>query len=246
MSFSFLKHSFRRFLLLGCLLLFVTAIVVLSTPWAIRDYRVHNKIVIANIFTFDPRTASREVKDNKKEDIHSVTNIKKEYKCDINQSYPTEGERELIKKGFNPNNRTKNELWAIKRDVYPLSTYWGRKWQSLRELWRVYMLGGIYTPYPVCNFKSWSIERNLASIVCYGTLLPFTLIGMLSLVNKRRKDVWFFFIPVLFHTIFYTLSWGSSRFRVPIDFFLIILGGYGIVFVYDFFVVKLFKRTKTT
>ena len=35
-----------------------------------------------------------------------------------NKNYPSEEERKLIKAGLNPNNRSKDELIAIKKDIY--------------------------------------------------------------------------------------------------------------------------------
>ena len=88
------------------------------------------------------------------------------------------------------------------------------------------MLRGIYTPGGV--FIKWSLRHNIVTIASYGLLLPFALIGIVSLAKKRDKILWFFILPIFFHTLVHTLIWGETRYRLPIDMFLIISAGYGV------------------
>jgi len=221
---SFLKgaRNFCVFLLLA---------VVLSAPWAIRNHIAYDKFVFINDMYGDlGHTSIKGLKETR--NYLYMGEINTIWK---NPDYPTEEERISVRKGRNPKNRSADEVFAIKKGACATATFWGRKWFNLRELWRPFMVYGIYEPYNNCSFIRWSFRHNIFSIIFYGLLLPFVAIGIIGFAAKGNKDIWLLLLPVFFHTLFHVVTWGEYRYRIPIDSFLIILGGFGIAVVGEFF-----------
>lgn len=227
-------------------IIFSLLVIIFSVPWGIRNYVAHKDFVLISTFYADPGcniikefmgNGSRYSKIRKwnldKERIDTTDNLK----------YPTEEERELVKEGLNPRNRSKEEINTIKKDIYPTATFWGRRWYNLRELWRPFTLHGFYTPFPYCKFQIWSLRHNLFSIISYGALLPFVLIGIIKMIADKNRNLWFFILPLFFHTLAHNIVWGDYRYRIPVDSFLIILGAYGITLAYRFIRTG-FKKSK--
>jgi len=132
------------------------------------------------------------------------------------------------------------EQWSeskdTEKDAGPTGTLRHRYWHNSRELFRPFMFHDIYIPSPTRRLMRWSLRHNLLSIMSYGFFLPFMLAGTVMLIAKKDKNLYFLLLPLLFHISFHVILWaGEYRFRIPMDFFLIILGGYGIVLIYDFF-----------
>lgn len=222
--FNAIKHFF----------IFSLIVIILSVPWGIRNYIVYDNFVMISVSHFHPGW-------NLIKGYRHMLNITLTEALNVahNPDYPTEEERKLVKKGFNPNNRSAEEINAIRNDIYPASTYLDRKWDNLKELWRSFMTHGIYRRFPGCRFESWSLRHNLVSIIFYGLLLPFVVIGVIAMAINKNKAIWFFILPVFLHALIHTFVWGEYRYRVPIDSFLIILGGYGIVLAHHFIVTTL-------
>ena len=205
---SFLRgaRSFCVFLLLA---------IILSAPWAMRNYITYDNFVFINdMYGYLGRTSIEGFKKARNYlNTGEINTIRK------NPNYPTEEERILVKKGRNPKNRSADELFSIKKGARAAATFWRRKWFNLRELWRPFMLYGIYESYTSCIFIRWSLRHNIFSMIFYGLLLPFAAIGIISFTARRNKDIWLLLMPVFFHTLFHVLTWGEYRYRIPIDSF---------------------------
>jgi len=212
---------------------FLSVTILLIAPWTVRNYIAYKGFILINIRTLDLRpknkrnpTFDRQIKNN-------VLNFKA-IKETNNKNYPTEEERKLIKQGLNPNGRTEDEIEAIKNDVYPASTFIQRKLFWLIELWRPARFSCDYFPFPNARFQGkWSLRHNLSSILCYGVLLPFMLLGVYYLIKNKNKTVIFLIFPILIQTLLHVLQWGRYRYRIPIDGFIIILASYGFCCIYN-------------
>lgn len=212
---------------------FVGLTILLMVPWTIRNYVAYGNFVLINTRTVDLRGVAKR---NPAMDQRLTVNILNlgVISQTSNEDYPTEEERELIKKGENPNNRTDREIEAIKKDVYPASTFWERKWFQFKEFWRPFRFRCEYRPFPDCRFVCWSLKHNLVSILCYGLLLPFMMYGIVDLLFKKNRIVWFLVFPLVIQTLLHSLQWAKTRYRNPIDAFVIILAFYGLTQVYKF------------
>ena len=211
--------------------IFLVITLLLTAPWAIRNYIAYDGIVIINTRGIDLR--------KKNDRNHQMAT----YKSGVlnfgiinstkNKNYPSEEERKLIKSGLNPNNRTEDELIAIRNDVYPASTYLGRKAYMAIQLWKPFDFARSYRPFPDARYNGiWSIKHNLSCIMCYGILLPFMIFGIYVLIKKKDRVWYFLTLPLVVHTLLHMLEHGLYRYRIPIDAFIIILGCYGVVVVY--------------
>lgn len=212
--------------------LFVVLTVLFMVPWTIRNYLAYNSFVLINVRTLDLRTPQDRDKSIERQLKVNVMNfgiISQTHKDD----YPSEEERIFIKQNMNPNNRTPQEIDAIKKNVYPDSTFLQRKWFQFKEFWRPFRFNYAYRPFPDCRFVYWSTRHNLASILLYGLLLPFMVWGIMDLFLKRKKVVWFLLFPLCVQTLLHVMQWALTRYRNPIDSFIIILASYGMLQIYE-------------
>ena len=201
-------------------------LILLLVPWSMRNYIAYDGFVLINTRTLDARQKNISMR-TKQLSAEIVTQTE-------NKDYPSEQERILIKKGQNPNKRTPEEIAIIKKDVYPDSTFLGRKLYKLKEMWVPFRTWSDYEPFPGAKFrKPWSLRHNLSSLIFYGTLIPFFFMGIFYLFKTRNKAVWFLLFPIAIQALLHFLMWGKDRYRMPIDAFIVILGCYGMVVIYD-------------
>lgn len=217
-------------------LIFLGITILLMIPWTIRNYIAYDGLVLINTRTIDLRkTDIRNPVMDRRLKLALPKSESKIYKLDKN--YPTEEEREIIRKGGNPNNRPPEEIKAIKRGARAHNSNIGRRWWSLREQWRVWKLSGSYMPGG--RFRgAWSLKHNVSSVIFYGILLPFMIFSILYIFIKKDKIIWFLIFPPVVQTILHILMWGKDRYRMPIDSFVIILGTYGIYVIIKKFLHK--------
>ena len=210
-------------------LMFLGVTVLLMVPWNIRNYIAYDAFILINTRTIDLRKT--EIRDPVMDGYikYNLFNFGVINKVNISKDYPTDQERELIKRGFNPNNRSRDEIIAIKDDVYPASTFIGRKWDHFLQLWKPFDFARSYRPFPDARFNGiWSLRHNISSILCYGLLLPFVFLSIYYLVKQKNKAWIFLTVPLITNTLLHILYYGRNRYRVPFDSFIIILGVYGI------------------
>jgi len=196
--------------------------ILLLIPWSIRNYIAYDGFVLINTRTIDARQENISMRL----EILSggvTTQL-------INKNYPSEEERILIKKGRNPNNRLRDEIDIIKKNVYAPTTFIGKRLYRFKEMWIPFRFWSDYVPFPEAKFKGpWSLKHNLGSIVFYGILIPFVFYNAFYLFKKREKEIYFLIFPIVIHALLHILMWGKERYRLPIDSFIIILGCYGIM-----------------
>ena len=209
-------------------IIFLLITIILMVPWAIRNYIAYDGIVIINTRGIDLREKNKR---NHQMDIYKAGLLNFEtINSTENKNYPPEEERALIKAGLNPNNRSEDELIAIKNDIYPPSTYWSRKTYMFIQLWKPFDFARSYRPFPDARYNGvWSTKANLSFIISYGILLPFMLFGIFYLMRGKDRAWWFLTFPLIVQTLLHVLEHGISRYRLPIDAFIIILGCYGVI-----------------
>ena len=208
--------------------MFLGITILLMVPWIIRNYAAYDGFVLINTRTMDLRDKNdrNHIMDKRmKNNIFNLGIIN----CTKNKNYPAIQERQSIKSGLNLSNRTLQEITAIKKNIYPDSTFVRRKLYWLIELWRPVRFSAGYFPFPDARFqKQWSLKHNISGLLCYGILLPFMIFAIFYLIKQKDK-IWIFLtFPILIQTLLHILQWGRSRYRMPIDSFVIILGTYGI------------------
>lgn len=205
--------------------LFMTILLVI--PWTIRNYIAYDRFVLITSFSSVYIRYSIFSKG-----IEKVLNLE-EINETISKNYPTEEERNLIKQGLNPAGRSKEELEAIRKDIYPPLTYFKRILYWLIEFWRPVRFSAGYCPFPNAGFQGkWSLRHNLSSLFCYGILLPFMFLGFYFLIKEKNK-IWIFLLfPILIQSLLHVLQTAIYRYRVPIDAFIIIVAFYGLYQIY--------------
>lgn len=224
--YGFFKQAIRNYAL------FLVLTVVLMVPWTIRNYLAYDGFVLINVKTLDLRNTQQRNPTMERQLRVNIMNFGL-INWSANKDYPSEEEREQIKSGLNPNSRTPEEIDAIKNDVYPDSTFLKRKWFQFKEFWRPFRFGYAYRPFPDCRFIHWSTRHNIVSILFYGLLLPFMIYGIIDLLRRRQKILWFLIFPLCIQTLLHVMQWALTRYRNPIDSFVIILASYGILQVYS-------------
>ena len=148
--------------------------------------------------------------------------------------HPTINERKQIKQGYYSKKRTNDELELIRNDVYPDSTFIKRKLYWLVNLWKPVKLKGTYHPYPDGRYDPpWSTRHNIAGLLFYGGLLPFLLIGSYILFKNKIKIFIFLCYPIILQTTLHVIKFSIERYRIPIDAFVMIIGIYGLYYVYS-------------
>ncbi len=210
---------------------FLSLTILLMIPWTVRNYIAYGGFVLINTRTIDWGNAKERNPTMPRQLRNNVLNFG-DINWTLNEDYPSEEERILIKQGMNPNNRIPQEIEAIKNDVYPASGFLQRKCFQVREFWRAWRFKSEYRPFPDCRFVCWSTMHNVICILFYGLLLPFMIYGIVDLLIKKNKLIWFLLFPLSIQTLLHTLQWAKIRYRHPIDSFIIIIAFYGFYQVY--------------
>jgi len=203
--------------------IFLCIVILLSIPWVVRNYATYDDFLLISTCHFKPGINIIEGFRHRGAGIQLPDQIRPSG----DPEFPREKERRLVKKGLNPNNRSPQELYAIKKDVYPICAYWEKRWFFLKMMWRPFLLHGIYDVGP--GFRIRTLRHNIASTVCFGLLLPFALVAAIRLIiTKNRAACLLLLLPIFLHTLIHVFARGEIKYRIPTDSFLIMLGSYGI------------------
>jgi len=204
---------------------FLGLLILLMIPWTIRNYIAYDGLVLINTRTLNLGGKEKGFLDN-------ITFIKYLNKGKIDYTeiprYPNAEIRKAVKAGENPLNYNEQELEAIRKDIYPDSSFIGRKWFHFTQFWEPFDFKLSYRPFPDGRFDGiWSLRHNLTSFVSYGILLPFMLVGVFFMVRNKNRNIWFLIIPLFIQNLLHVILWANYRYRVPVDAFVIILGTHG-------------------
>jgi 4-amino-4-deoxy-L-arabinose transferase-like glycosyltransferase len=75
---------------------------------------------------------------------------------------------------------------------------------------------------------AWSLRHNLISLVSYGILLPFMLVGMIFAVNRRHRVMLILTGSIVSYALFRGFMTGDDRFRLTIEPLIILIAIYGV------------------
>ena len=224
-----LKYFKKYFIFLGI-------IILLMIPWTIRNYLAYDGFVLISTKTFNLSNKISSPQDNFS--YLKILNFDK-IKETKYEKYPTEEIREAVKRGENPLNYKDQELEAIKKNIYPDSTFLGRKWFNFVQFWEPCDFKMSYRPFPDCRFdRIRSTRYNIIILISYGLLLPFMLISIINMIRRKKKIVYLLLFPILVQTLLHIILWGVYRYRLPVDAFIIILGTNGMILTYKFLFIK--------
>lgn len=122
-------------------------------------------------------------------------------------------------------------------DANPLVRETGteRRIRNSVEFWRFARLRGSSIQDPTDTVSGvrmeppWSLRHNVATIVSYGFLIPFLLVGIVFAVLKRNRTALILFATLAFYFLIHVVTGGGSRVRVPVESIVILLSFYGLV-----------------
>jgi 4-amino-4-deoxy-L-arabinose transferase-like glycosyltransferase len=77
--------------------------------------------------------------------------------------------------------------------------------------------------------SAWSVRHNLASILNYGIILPFFLVGVAYALRTRSRTALMLAAVVAVYFLMRVYLGGSALLRLPVDPLIIVLGFYGVL-----------------
>jgi len=191
-------------------LLWLVILIVSMIPWTIRNYNQHQELVILT-----PRTTAI----TSKLWGHNLTRLHFSDEGFIsNVDYKIEDEYLL-------NNNIKPRLYGK----------YERYLKAFIHYWKPTYFKVTYIQYGFRPVK-WSLNHNLNSLLFYGIFLPFYIVGLiLSFIKKNWKILSIAIIP-FFHSLLHTfLVWPLERYRLPMDFIVVLVALWFINKVYLYY-----------
>ena len=252
--FTYLLHIDERYLayipLFGVLILFLDSstikirikksimyfilVCLFMTPWLIRNF-----VVLDNIVILSTRTTSITEKfiDYKKSEVSfnhygnrelstsQIDSVLSGTKTHFSKTDGIpEGQIEEMKQGKFPHRYSTLENLA----------------NRLIDLWRPFKFSSNYYMGGFSYMGPWSLKHNVSAILCYGLLLPFFFIGLYHLLKRKKKVAIILLSILLYHSIIHMLfiPYTRDRYRIPLESIIIMLGVYGMLMVYEYFIKK--------
>jgi len=222
-------------------------IIVCMAPWLYRNYIVYNRPVILTVRTtvLTDKFFGKEplfnysIRYNSNKDTSSIMAIS-EVSIPIYQALldslkkgeKIESSEERIK-----NLRNLKKAFSkghIPHAFSPLEI----RLSNFNSYWRPFNFRGYFSGNGFRYIEPWSLRLNIVSILQYGLLLPFFIIGLVLLFFRRNNNGIFLVSIVFIHSFIHTfIAWGIPRYRYPIDAIIIIVAIWGI-----FESIKIFKK----
>lgn len=109
---------------------------------------------------------------------------------------------------------------------------WEAKWFELKELYKPVHFQGDYTANGYRYHRPWKAASNLIYGLQYGVLLLLLPFGIVQLSRTHRRLLVLLLMIIVVHTLIHVfIAYGLQRYRVPIDFCLMILAAFGVQFL---------------
>ena len=244
LAFTYLVHSDERYIIFFPIILFtmiacdnvhringlkkftvfLAAVIILSIPWAVRNYVVYDRFVFLTTRT---ERVTKPLIDIIK--LYDISISHKTIKNLSKKNLDYEGQKKLNKKYFD-NNKDNNLLLfnSLDKMLQRLSIYWAP--MVLRE-----------SKFKGSVMIAGSLKYNLGGMLTFGILLPFFLVGTVVTIKNNKLGlslILFILIQSSFHVAIDLINpW--PRYRYPIDSLIIIIAFYGF---YQLLQLKIFKR----
>jgi 4-amino-4-deoxy-L-arabinose transferase-like glycosyltransferase len=102
------------------------------------------------------------------------------------------------------------------------------------EFWRVTRFGSGQTQDDAFKIHakkraSWSLRHNVSSIVTFGLLLPFFILGMIFSIREKNRVGWILTVTILYYFLIRMAFGGSMKTRLPIEPLITLLAFYAIL-----------------
>ncbi len=230
---------FFKKILIIMILSFVAIVAML--PWTIRNYMVYRKIVLLSTRT--ERYVDYILPFN---DKIKVRNIIREHSKWYLNSDQIDSVINGLKTDFTSYlSIDESQIQAMRKGNVPRE-YSGleRRWNALIDMFQPVQLTERYTGDGYRFEKKWSLEHNLASCLTYGLLLPFLIIGFIFLYKADKRIFLFFILLLAWHAFLHVIVFAGARdrYRLPVDFVIIITGTSGMFFITKYFLRKLKRQ----
>jgi 4-amino-4-deoxy-L-arabinose transferase-like glycosyltransferase len=222
-GFIFLDTSSRKNGLKKAFLFF-TIVLVTMIPWLIRNFKVYNRPVILTerttkftdqLFGYTKKTKEKSLKEKVKiTQLKEATRLIREGK-EVPFYVPRlENLKKAVKLGYIPHPYNRLERW----------------YAEFKELWRpVRFSGGFVGNGYRFEGPAWSLKHNLSVGITYGLLLPFFILGMVSILRNKNKKGIFIIILIVIHTIIHVvMAHARNRYRIPVDSLIITTAFFGL------------------
>lgn len=191
---------------LGKLFIMFFATFIAILPWAIRNYKIfHDFIPLSTIGGYVFYVSNHPKADGTAYDAYDTNkDIEESDRETVSMLNEVDLDRYYYKKAFG----------NIKNDPLLMLRLMPKKFL---RFWALY-------PHTTTLHK-------IISILSFGLLLPFALFGLIySIYHNRSSPVFLMFSIILYMTLINsTLFYGSTRFRFPIEPYLIIFASYGLI-----------------
>jgi hypothetical protein len=77
----------------------------------------------------------------------------------------------------------------------------------------------------------WSFRHNAGSIITFGLLLPFFILGMIAAIREKNRTGWFLTLTVIYYFLMRIVFGGSLQARLPVEPLITLLAFYGIFYI---------------
>lgn len=172
-------------------------------PWTLRNYRQHGQLVILT-----PRTTAITSRfwgvDVGKLPFSPKHGIK---------DHPGYGQAVAEA-------RRRAKVQGVPFKIYgKLEKYW----KAFIHYWKPAYFRLTFIQYGFRPVK-WSLGHNLSSLLFYGLYLPFYLSGLvLAIIRRRRLILMLAGLPVIHSLIHALMVWPLERYRLPMDFLVVLV-----------------------
>lgn len=105
-----------------------------------------------------------------------------------------------------------------------------KSWDGIKKLspTKIFKLEVLKFLYFLCPFD-WEIIGGGRFNFVYGFIFPFFIFGMFVTL-KKFKELFFIYLPIIYAFFIALITYGSPRFRLPIEPYLIIIAATGITY----------------
>lgn len=211
-------YAHRKKIRLGLkkIIIFSSVVAILMTPWLYRNYKIYDKLVLISKRTERINTTKNPIIDhyfyispNQIDSIIQGTKIKTD-----NGYLISSMQRKAMEDGIIPHEFSKKEKYI----------------STVINLWKPVDLSRGYDAKGYKYNGRWSLKHNISVGLTYGLLLVFSLLGIFKLYKINRLITITFVLTLFYHTFIHVflMEWARNRYRIPIDFIIIICGTIGI------------------